>query len=144
MAASIQALFLSGRYRSERLRRHWSVVNRNGFCLNNDCFHLKYVEDIYHILLSCPAYTNERRRLLQLSPKMSREFPLIKPIMDAYLNIGDCDLKLQFLLDCSTLPLVIHSQQNFGFGPLCYLFRFTRTWCWNIHKSRMKMLNRPH
>ena len=35
-AASVQALFLSGRYRSERLRRHWSMVNRNGYCLRSE------------------------------------------------------------------------------------------------------------
>ena len=142
-AASVQALFLSGRYRSERLRRHWSMVNRNGYCLNPSCFSLKYVEDEIHILLRCSAYTDERRRLTNLSMKTAHNFPLLQPIMDEYLNSSDDDLKLQFLLDCSTLPLVIYARQNFGFEIMCHLFKFTRIWCLNIHKSRMKMLGRP-
>ena len=141
-AASIQALFLSGRYRTERLRRHWTPNNRDGFCLHPSCFAQKYLEDECHILLQCPAYSDNRGRLFQLSKSLAVRIPLINPILDSYLFTERDDLKLQFLLDCSILPLVIHAQQCFGRWILDCLFKLTRTWCLNIHTRRMKLLGR--
>jgi len=49
-AAKIQALFLSGRYRTKRLCRFWSS-NSNGYCLLNSWLNLKYFDDWNHVLL---------------------------------------------------------------------------------------------
>ena len=49
---------------------------------------------------------------------------------------------LQFILDCSTLPTVINSRQGHGEEVINELFRLTRTWCFVIHRDRMKMLGR--
>ena len=144
-AAAVQALFLSGRYRSERLHRHWTPNNRGGFCRQLCCLNLKNIEDEQHILLHCTAYINERRRLKELSTDMVNALPIIKPILDAYLydNHTDENIKLQFLLDCSTLPLVIVARQTFGVAVLKPLFKFTRTWCLTIHRRRLKLLGHP-
>ena len=47
--ASIQALMISGRYRSEALFRHWAPKNKNGFCLLSPTCS-ETVETIQHIL----------------------------------------------------------------------------------------------
>ena len=46
-----QARFLSGRYRSAELERHWSQ-NKEGVCQN--C--LNGIENTEHILITCEAY----------------------------------------------------------------------------------------
>ena len=84
-AAVVQALFLSGRYRTERLRRHWALENRGGFCHQLCCQDLKKLEDEQNILLLCAAYTGERRRLLQFSKSLVNALPFLQPIFDAYL-----------------------------------------------------------
>ena len=143
-AAAVQALLLSGRYRTERLRRFWTPENREGFCLQSECFNLKKLEDVRHILLLCSAYNCERRRLFALATKSAQNFPLRKPILDEYLfNCSDVKIQLQFLLDCSSLPLVVTARQLFGDHTLQHLFKFTRTWCFMIHKKRMTSLGRP-
>ena len=53
-AAKIQALFFTGRYRTEKLCRFWSS-NVNGFCLQKSCIDLEIVEDLTHVLIHCPA-----------------------------------------------------------------------------------------
>ena len=59
-----QARFLSGRYRSANLTKHWSTHNREGFCASSTCF--RQAETIEHILVQCVAYSDCRRRLCSL------------------------------------------------------------------------------
>ena len=141
-AARIQALFLSGRYRTEKLCRYWSS-NSNGFCLQKSCFNSEIVEDSKHIILHCPALNDQRRRLLEYTYSLLHNMPLLGPILEAYLfgNIDD-DILMQFLLDCSVLPLVITAKQLFGDIILAKLFKMTRTWCFSLHKARLRLLGR--
>ena len=140
-AASVQALFLSGRYRTEKLCRFWSQ-NKDGDCLLYPCLNLKHVEDRKHILLQCAALERTRRRLYQLSLTLISDMPLLAPIIREYLYSEDDEVKMQFILDCSTLPLVIQAHQFMG--PIVHqtLFKLTRTWCHSLHRSRMRMLGR--
>ena len=48
-AARIQAIFLSGKYRTERLCRHWSQ-NKEGVCLLPPCNNQGFYEDVVPIL----------------------------------------------------------------------------------------------
>ena len=57
-----QARFLSGRYRSSYLERHFSK-NREGFC--NSCNSGEF-ETIEHIFISCNAYTETKQKLYRL------------------------------------------------------------------------------
>ena len=59
-----QARFHSGRYRTEYLSRHWSD-NPSGCCRAEEACS-NTIEDTKHILLECPAYFEEKRRLLSL------------------------------------------------------------------------------
>ena len=54
-----QARFLSGRYRTESLCRHWTS-NKMGLCLSSTC---KSEETIEHILMLCPAYQSTRESI---------------------------------------------------------------------------------
>ena len=50
---------------------------------------------------------------------------------------------VQLLLDPSTLPEVIKETQNDKNNQiLSEIFKFSRTWCYNIHVKRMKLLGR--
>ena len=46
---------------------------------------------------------------------------------------------VQFLLDCSTISDVICATETFGVSVLEELFRFTRLWCFAIHKKKLKL-----
>ena len=140
-AARIQALFLTGRYRTEKLSRYWSS-NRNGFCLQHSCSSLGIIEDRTHILLHCQALNETRSRLSLFTTRLLQDLPLLGPIIDAYLYSDDDAVRMQFLLDCSVQPMVIAAKQLFGSIVLERLFKLTRTWCFSLHKSRLKLLGR--
>ena len=92
--AVIQGRFLSARYRSEELCRHWSA-NVNGFCKTGSCTNV--VESIEHILITCPTFsvTCDRLKMLWLTSSN----PVIRDIASKALS-GPSQLLLQFLLDC--------------------------------------------
>ena len=105
-AARVQALFLSGKYRTERQCRFWSG-NTEGFCLLDSCTNLNLFEDIKHIILHCCELNEVRRRLFQFTSTYSADKPVLWPILDTYLYASCSYLRMQFILDCSVLPLVI-------------------------------------
>ena len=92
--AVIQARFLSARYRSEEICRHWSS-NVNGFCQTGSCTNT--VESIEHILITCPTNSVTRDRLKMLW--LTSSDPVIRDIASKALS-GPPKLLLQFLLDC--------------------------------------------
>ena len=60
--ATVQSLFLSGRYRTGKLCSHWAK-NKTGACLlSADCYGI--LEDIPHILASCHGLIKTRDKLL--------------------------------------------------------------------------------
>ena len=127
-----QARFLSGRYRSACLERHWST-NREGICFNCK----EEPETIEHILITCVAYQETKRRLFRLW--LSSKNPIVYELVLGALS-SDREYLLQFLLDCSTIPVVIRAAQIHGFELYNELFYLTRTWCFSIHRQRMKGL----
>ena len=140
-AACIQALFLSGRYRTEKLCRFWSS-NKAGYCLLEPCNSQKILEGRKHVLLHCFSFSDNRRRLVNMVSSIVAHMPALSPIFDKYLYQDNDDLTMQFLLDCSSLPLVIAARQFHGDIVYRLLFKFTRTWCQSIHRSRLKLLGR--
>ena len=131
-----QARFLSGRYRTEGLAKHWTK-NKSGFCQSSSC--LSVVETVEHILLHCSAYASCKKSLYSLW--LSATNPIVLGLVLEALTSETAYL-LQFILDCSVLPTVINATQQFGFIILEELFYLTRTWCFSVHKQRMKMLGR--
>ena len=132
-----QARFLSGRYRTESLASHWTT-NSGGFCLSATCD--KEVETVEHILLSCPAYSECKRRLYSLW--LSSKNKTVRQIILQAIQ-SERGYLLQFILDYTVLPSVSKADQTSdGDSLLNELFYFTRTWCFLIHRERMKMLGR--
>ena len=140
-AAFIQAAFLSGKYRTERVCRFWSK-NVHGICLQRECFDLKLLEDRTHVLLHCKALNEKRRRLTEETSRILDQNPIFKPIVNAYLFSDTDDLKMNFLLDCSTLPMVIRAKQLFGNMVFEFMFKISRNWCRALHRERLKLLGR--
>ena len=137
--ARIQLLFLSSQYPCGKLTRHWSADNPSGYCQYPFCYDEGLVETPEHILLHCPAYVKTRQSLLPLFLKI--QHPISHSLALSLLTSGPTTF-LQFLMDCSSLPEVISSYQNYGDQIYRDLFYLSRTWCFVMHKERMKQLGR--
>ena len=141
-SARIQALFLSGRYRTEKLARFWSS-NTDGSCLLEPCCSEKISDTVEHILVRCPALDKTRRRLEAFTLNFAADKPYLLRLLSEYLlNCTDDDISAQFLVDCSILPNVISAYQQLGSMVHEDLFRITRTWCRSLHVDRIKLLGR--
>ena len=136
--ATVQARMLSGRYRTEKLRRHWSS-NSEGFCLLPSCS--EQTDDLPHILLACPSLQEARDRVRLLWTDHLTDKPHIDHVVKMYtITQCDPDNHTQFLLDASVLPEVISCTQDHGQSVLDTLFYLTRTFCYSIHTCRLKLL----
>lgn len=135
--ALVQAIMLSGRYRTNALTRHWTSTD--GSCsLSSEC--RNYLEDIPHILASCPALRGVRDNLVKFTLDYVSSLPL--PISN-FVTTMCCPSNprfCHFLLDCSSLPETIELIQLFGRDVLDHLFHITRTWVYALHRKRLKML----
>ena len=132
-----QSRFLSGRYRSGYMSRHWDKKNPEGFCHSDHCQGI--IEDTKHILLNCQQYAVDRSKLFHFWIENSDE--IIHTLIKEALNSTDT-VFLQFILDCSVLPFVIKAVQTHGDTILEKVFYLTRTWCFVIHRERMKFLGK--
>ena len=132
-----QARFTSGRYRSAHLSRHWDRKNPEGFCLSDNCKGI--IEDTKHILLTCPLYAEYRNKLFRFWIENSNG--IIQTLIGEALD-STSTVFLQFLLDCSVLPFIIKAVQIHGETVLDQVFYLTRTWCFVIHRERMKFLGK--
>ena len=139
--ATIQARMLSGRYRTDWFTRHWSAVNKSGDCQLPSCQDDLTPGTLRHLLLECPGTSAARTRVVALWSIYLSDKPDVFKLVNYYsITCANQELFLQFLLDCSSLPLVISAVQKSGVDVINHLFYLTRTWCFSIHKSRMKDL----
>ena len=130
-----QARFLSGRYRTENLCRHWSA-NKQGLCLAPTCHNEE--ESVEHILINCSAYHQVRDR--HHSIWHNHPDPIIHKLLHGVVH-NPLTL-LQFILDCSVIPNVILAAQEHGSVVFAALFKLTRTYCYAVHRERLKLLGR--
>ena len=135
--ARIQLLFLSSQYPCAKLTRHWSVENPQGICTFPLCQDHNLVESPEHILIHCPAYISTRLSMVLLCYK--QKDPISHFLISKLLFTSNM---MQLLLDCSALPLVIHNAQLHGEQVYNNLFYLSRTWCFALHRERMKRLNK--
>ena len=138
--STIQAVMLSGRYRTELLCSKWSPTNL-GFCQAPSCQDLPAFEDLHHILAVCRSLEPTRQRLINFTLRVPDQHPDVQIIVRKYC-VPSHPQFVQFLLDCSVLPEVVLARQQYGAAILTCLFRITRTWCYCLHKARLKLLNR--
>ena len=142
--AHIQSLFLSGRYKTERLCRFWSS-NPGGYCLLPACKGKSISEDVQHILVGCSSLSHAQDTLKKFTTHHAISSPPLANIIFTYSNPNH-PLCTQFFLDCSTIPEIISAVQHLGPWVLERLFKITRTWCYSLHRERLKLLGRwnPH
>ena len=139
--ATVQALFLSGRYRCGSLTRNWTLSPGDGTCqVAHECTGI--VEDVFHILRCCSGLRNVRHGLYDYTTRYSSNLPV--PLMQ--LLRTKCSPAnpsfVAFILDCSTDPDAISLSQDIGQDVFDHLFNVTRTWAYVIHRERLKMLGR--
>ena len=130
---------LSGRYPTDRLQRHWSR-NQSGFCLLPKCAQTESLGSLEHLLLYCTALENTRKNLLKLAYKVAFEGPHLYSTLLTILLSGNEAEMMQMLLDCTTMPPVISMTQHVGPAIRDRLLYFGRTWCYSLHRERMKQL----
>jgi hypothetical protein len=119
--ATVQAKMLSGRYRTEKLCSHWSQ-NKPGYCLLPSCAGQERVEDIAHILISCPSLCNTRSTLTKFTSNYSKNLPEAASHSANQLCSSSHPLHIQFLLDCSTMPSIISLVQQHGSEVLFHMY----------------------
>ena len=133
----VQVRMLSGRYRVGTLLRHFSPSNTS-ICELCDL----EVEDIAHLLVPRCTVLQERKMLLmEYSNQILKHHVEALNIFHTIFSSNEEETQVQFLLDCSVFPSVIQaSQKNKLILPA--LFKVTHTWCYSMHRTRLKLLNR--
>ena len=133
---TVQAIMLSGRYRTEQLCSRWSGRSPNcKLCKQNE------PENLHHILAVCDSLEPTRIQLSVFTNNLLLQCPEVTPIVLKYC-VPTEPLFIQFLLDCSVLPEVIRLSQTYGSVIFHLLFQLTRTWCYVLHKTRLRLINR--
>ena len=79
--------------------------------------------------------------MMTLAYKAAARSNYIYPIVTWVLSHPDRVLLVQFLLDCSSIPIVISSCQTYGLDLMAELFYITRNLCYTLHRKRMELLN---
>ena len=130
-------------YNSEDRCRHWSTENPDGFCSSPTCRGLQIKGDIIHILRDCDALSNKRLYMLSYLREQATANPLVSNLIFQYADPHSPDF-IQFLLDCSSLPLVIQSCQTNGKIVLDILFKLCRNFCFSMHNERKSVLNQQY
>ena len=139
--AVIQAQMLSGRYPTDKLKRHWKK-DSSGACSIQGCTS-KDIGTIEHYLIWCPALSDARSRMISLCQKVASEDDELRRILDQFMDSHDEKFKVQFLLDCSQFSEIIQLKQCGKQVLVDRLFYVSRTWCYTIHQSRKKLSPRP-
>ena len=137
--AIIQLKLLSGRYRSDSLLSHFQPSNQPTCQLKCDKPEAK--GDVHHLLLVCSALTTRRSVLFEFWDSISSKHPACSPIVNTFRSGPQAQL-LQFLLDCSALPAVRHLAKIHREDIYILFYKMTRTFCYSIHRERLKLLNR--
>ena len=133
--AVIQARFLSGRYRCETLTSHFSTGKTSLQC--SICPE-RSIGSVEHILLFCSALKNVRTLLLSNLQQNESICDQTKQIIQSY-SILPTSSQVQLVLDPSVLPEVRRETQKGNTYIIEELFRFSRNWCFSMHKQRLKL-----
>ena len=134
--AIVQARLLSGRYRCETLTVHFSPGSSSKCVICRD----DATGSIEHILTSCSALLDTRSQLQSALESNTRISNPSKTLIKTYLS-SSTNTKVQFLVDASVLPDVISAVQKQN-SILQEIFQFTRSWCYAMHRRRLKLLGR--
>ena len=136
--AVIACRMISGKYLTDKLQKHWTQ-NKSGFCLLPTCIPGS-VGSLEHLLLHCKALSLTRGKLLKLCDKVAQESVHLYSIITNILQSDNEQLHMQLILDSSVLPAVVQTTQLLGTSVRDRLLYIGRSWCYNIHRERMRQL----
>ena len=139
--ACCQAKMLSGRYRTCWLSRHWSG-DQSGACTLPTCRANPTPGSLHHLLTECVDLAPARLRVVSLWSKYLMDKPNLLPVIQSYTVGSNSPLFVQLLLDCTVLPEVISLVQLHGSGVHDSLLYMTRSFCFSVHKARLKLLGK--
>ena len=135
--ACIQAKYLSGRFRTEKLLSHFGSGN-SPFCqLHPESM---TTGDLQHHLVHCPSLSSRRALLFDYWDMVSISNPHCQLILKR-MKTTEPEEFLQFVLDCSVIPEVISAAQLYGQEIYNILFKATRTYCYSLYRARLNLLN---
>ena len=131
---------LSGRYITDHRARHWTPGSSGACRLCPGPAHGPApLGDLAHQLLFCAPLSPARTRVLEMWEAYMAPRPHLLPLVSHY-TLGTPETHLSFLLDPTSLPLVITAAQNFGEVLYRDLLYMSRSWCHSIHTMRMSLL----
>ena len=95
------------------------------------------------MLLQCVDLAPARSRIAALWNQTFLCYPELRSVVEACFapNIDE-EKSMQFLLDCSTLPEVILLWQQQWDWTMDKLFYLTRSYCYSVHKARLRILGK--
>ena len=132
-----QAKYLSGRSRTEKLCSHFSKDNSPYCQLHPET---QTIGDLLHHLVLCPVLDPQRKELFEYWSKMSAPYPVCTRIL-LEVKTTNPENFLQFLLDCSSVPLVVRAADQHGSDIYDILFKATRTYCYTLYRAKRQILN---
>ena len=136
-AATVQARLLSGRYRTDWLRRRWAP-NESGACRLPGCG--MSPGDTLHLLAgACPALASTQAKVISNWNDSLADFPALHKAVSTILA-GPPNNLVAFLLDPSTTPAIIALTQQHGNTVTKTIFTLTRQWVWSTHRARLRLL----
>ena len=134
--AVVVARMLSGRYRTDRLARHWSASNPSGVCQLPGCSG-QTLGTLEHILIYCPALQTARSGAIKNWSKFILQRKYLIPLVSS-LTPAEGSF-MQLLMDPSCLPLVI-AANRVNSDVLSCCFYLARTWIYSIHLKRTQLM----
>ena len=96
---------------------------------------------IEHILVLCQSLNHCRTNQFKLLEDRSDMNEISKIIIYNIYKKSVNDFT-QLLVDCTTIPTIIDAYQTNGISVLFDILKFARSWCFNVHVTRMKLLGR--
>ena len=135
----IQLKMLSGRYRSDALLSHFHTSNLPQCQLS--CDSPDAVGDLTHLLVQCSTLASRRIILFEYWEHLAASNPVCLDLIEK-MKVAPPLTLTQFLIDCSVMPEVLSLIDSHGEHVLPTLFKMTRTFCYSIHRERLKHLNR--
>ena len=88
--------------------------------------------------MSCPSLSDTRDAMNEHSMSyITNKHPHLLTLVQQCLESDP----VQFLLDCSTMSLVITAHQAEGESVLYVFFKISRLYCHGLYKTRVSLLN---
>ena len=98
------------------------------------------IGDLHHLLIECSALSSRHDVLFYYWDAICLNNPTLSSGVTNF-KLGPQDVFLQFILDCSVLPEICELVRLQGESILAVMFKITRTFCYSIHRERLKLLN---